>query len=208
MAIKLPRLIGSPELVDENRRPTLTFTRYWQSFAEQIEFVINKIAEILGITDQLDEAVRQNAEAAKEAKEAAQAAREAADAAAEQTAATKREAALQGSYIDPASVLTASPTTITIAAHTRYYADGTSVAVNGGTRPVTASGDTDYVSYVDAARTGGTVTYTISTTPPVQTGDTHVVGAVMIPTTGTTDGGEGPRRPGYVVAKQGNTVEP
>jgi hypothetical protein len=201
VSIRLPRLQSSTEVVDDARRPSLAFQRYWQSFAEQIEFTINKIAEILGITDQLDAAVKANTEAAQEAKDAAMAAKEAAAEAQAATDAAKRETALQGSYIEPASVLTASPAMITVAAHTRRYADGTSATVAAGTVAATASGDTDYVSYVDAERDGGTVAYTVSTNPPVQTGDTHVVGAIAIPTTGTAQGGEGPRRPGYVQAK-------
>jgi hypothetical protein len=109
-------------------------------------------------------------------------------------------------YIEPSSVLTATPTTITIANHTRYYpqpsGDPISVSVTGGTVSATGSGDTDYVSYSDPMRAGGSVTYIVSTDAPTQTGDTHVVGAVLIPDTGTADGGDGPRRPGFVQAKE------
>lgn len=105
----------------------------------------------------------------------------------------------------PASVLTATPTIITIASHTRFYpqptGDPIAVDVMGGTAEATGSGDTDYVSYSDPSRSGGAVSYIVTTLAPTQTGDTHVVGAVLIPETGTTDGGEGPRRPGYVEAK-------
>jgi len=196
--IRLPRLQSLAPIVDKDGKPTLTFTRYFQSFAEQIELVLNKIAEILGITDELDAAIQEAKAAAAAAKAAADNAQDAADGAQATTDAQKREAALQGSYIEPDSVVTASTTLITIAAHMRKYADGTSAAVSDGTVAATGMGDSDYVSYVDAARTGGVVTYVASTTPPVQTGDTHVVGAVTIPTTGTVDGGSGPRRPGFV----------
>lgn len=201
MAVRLPRLQSTTEITDEQRRPSLPFQRYWQQTVELIELAINTIARLTGITDQLDEAIKANQEATREAKEAAAAAKIAADEAAKQSAATKREAALQGSYIEPSAVLTADPTTITIAAHTRRYADDTSAQVDGGTATATGSGDTNYISYEDADRSGGAVTYIASTTPPAQTGDTHVVGAVMIPATGTVDGGTGPRRPGYVEAK-------
>jgi len=196
--IRLPRL-PSAAIVDKDGKPTLTFTRYFQSFAERIELVINKIAELLGITEQLDAAIAAANAAAAEAKAAADSAQNAADTAQATTDAQKREAALQGSYIEPDSVLMASPTSITIAAHTRYYADGTSVAVLAGTVIATASDDIDYVFYVDASRAGGGVTYQVSTTAPVQSGDTHVVGAVTVPATGSTGGGRGPRPPGFVV---------
>ena len=196
--IRLSRLQSLAPIVDKDGKPTLTFTRYFQAFAEQIELVINKIAEILGITEQLDAAIAAANAAAAEAKAAADTAKDAADGAQATTDAQKREAALQGSYIEPDSVVAASTTLITIAGHTRKYADGTSAVVSGGTVAATGMGDSDYVSYVDADRVGGTVSYIASTTPPVQTGDTHVVGAVTIPTTGTVDGGSGPRRPGFV----------
>lgn len=196
--IRLPRLQSLAPIVDKDGKPTLTFTRYFQSFAEQIELVLNKIAEILGITDELDAAIQEAKAAAAAAKTAADNAQDAADGAQATTDAQKREAALQGSYIEPDSVVTASTTLITVAGHTRKYADGTSATVAGGTVAATGMGDSDYVSYVDADRSGGAVVYAVSITPPVQTGDTHVVGAVKIPTTGTADGGTGPRRPGYV----------
>lgn len=195
MAVKLSRLIGNGSIVDKSGVPTQTFVRYWQTFAEQIERAINAIAEILGITDELDRAIA-------EAKQAASDAKDAADTAAAATEANKREQALVNSYIEPASVLTASPTSIAIAAHTRKYADETSAAVNAGSVGAIVGTDTNYVYYVDAERDGGAVIYQVTTTPPVQTGDTHVVGAVTIPETGTSEGGEGPRRPGYVAPRQ------
>ncbi len=201
MAVRLPRLLSSTELVDAARRPSQAFQRYWQTFAETIEQAINAIATILGITEELDQAIRDNKQATEAAQAAAAAAQQAAEDAAAATVATKREAALQGSYIEPTSVLTATPTTINMAAHVRYYADGTSAPVNAGSAPATAATETDYVSYSDPERDGGTVSLIVSTVAPVQTGDTHVVGAVLIPATGTSDGGEGPRRPGYVQAK-------
>jgi type II secretory pathway pseudopilin PulG len=198
MAIKLPRLLSGAPIVDDDGRPTLSFTRYWQQFAEQIERVFNTIAQILGITDQLDEALKQAQQAIETAQQAAQTAQDAADQAQQQTGAAKREAALQSSYIEPASVLTATPSLISIAAHTRYYSDGTSAAVNASTVAATSPDDIDYISYDDPERDGGTVIYVVSDAAPVQTGDTHVVGAVQIPNTGTADGGDGPQRPGYV----------
>lgn len=204
---RLPRLPSNATLVDDSGKPTASMQQWWQQVVQQIENAVALIVKLTGVQDQFDQALQQAQQATQQAKDAADAAKAAADAAKAQTDATKREAAIQGSYIDPASVLTATPTTITIAAHTRMYADGTSAAISGGTIAATSAGDTDYVFYVDVPRTGGSVTYQVSTDPPVQTGDTHVVGAVAIPTTGTADGGEGPRRPGYVAAKFMN-VEP
>jgi len=203
--LRLPRLSQNIRIVDDNGVPTAAFTQYWQQFASQIEQSVNRIEDALeaaGIAQQAAESADQKADAAQaqadQATADAEAAQQRADDAQAQADAQKREAALQGSYISPSSALTASPTEITIAPHTRYYADSTSVMVNGATVPATATGDTDYVSYNDLTRAGGAVTYLVSTTAPVQTGDTHVVGAVTIPATGTQPGGRGPTRPGYV----------
>lgn len=188
--VKVATLQQSQPIVDRDGRPTAAFLRLINDNNGNVAQAINAIAklpEIQAALLRLDEAT--------------QAALDAAATAQQTTDAAKREQALVNSYIEPDSVLTASPTTITIAAHTRMYADGTSASVNGGTVAATASGDTDYVSYIDPERVGGTVAYQVSTTAPVQTGDTHVVGAVEIPTTGSNDGGAGPRRPGYVEAK-------
>lgn len=189
---RLPRLLSNADIVDPQRRPTTTFQQWWQQVVTQIERAITLIVELTGIQEQFELALQQAQQAAVDAQAAA-------DQAQQQTEAAKREAALQGSYIEPNSVLTASTTTIMIAGHTRYYADGTSAVVNAGTAPVAGSpGDVNYVSYEDPMRAGGAVTYIVSDNAPVQTGNTHVVGAVTIPTTGTQPGGRGPLRPGYV----------
>ena len=192
--IRIPNLQQSNPIVDQQGRMTTEFARRLNDILGQIVTLLNAIALLPEIQAQLA-----NLDAATQAAlDAAAAAQAAADGAAATTDAAKREQALVNSYIEPDTVLTASPTTITIAAHTRMYADGTSAQVSSGTLAVTGPTDTDYVFYVDLTRMGGTVSYQVSTTPPVQTGDTHVVGAVQIPETGTVDGGEGPRRPGYV----------
>lgn len=188
--LRIPNLNQANPIVDREGRMTTEFARRLNDVFKNIVELLNAIALLPEIQAQLE-----NLDVAT------QAALDAAAAATATTEATKREQALVNSYIEPDSVLTATPTTISIAAHTRMYADGTSATINAGTASASASGDTDYVSYEDPERDGGSVTFVVSTTPPVQTGNTHVVGAVAIPTTGTADGGEGPRRPGYVQAK-------
>lgn len=193
MALKLPRLPASQRLVNEDGTPTIVFSTWWQAMATQLESVVNSILaipEIQTALTTLDTSVAAATAAAAAANTAAATATAA-------SAATTSENALVNSTITPTSVLTASPTTITIASHTRNYADGTSVSVTGGTIAATASGDTDYVSYSDPTRAGGAVTYIVSTTPPAQTGNIHVVGAVTIPASGTVSGGHGPV-PGFV----------
>lgn len=190
-SFKLPRLVSAAALVDTQGKPTGTFMQWWQQVVTRLEDAIMRIVELAGIQDQFYTALQQAQQAAQDAKDAA-------DMAQATTNAAKREAALQGSYIEPDSVLTATPDTITVASHTRYYADGTSIAVSGGTVAATDLGDTDYVSYSDPTRSGGAVTFIATTAVPVQTGDTHVVGAIVIPSTGSSTGGRGPLKPGYV----------
>lgn len=200
--LRIPTISQSEPVVDGERKPTNYFLRTLNGILKSLGDAVLQLQQLPLIQDALA--------ALDAATQAAQAAADAATAAAgdsmAQSAANAREASLQASYIDPSSVLSADTTTITVAAHTRIYpsANGgapTSVQVAGGTVPATAQGETDYVSYSDPDREGGTVTYIASITPPVQTGSTHVVGAVTIPETGTVEGGDGPQRPGYVQAK-------
>lgn len=73
--------------------------------------------------------------------------------------------------------------TITMSAHTRNYGNGTNVAVNGGALTGLAYSTVYYISYIQASRAGGAVTYTASTNPDSlrQNGDTHSIGAVTTP---------------------------
>lgn len=184
MTLRLPRLNSTDPIVDDSQRPSFVFQRFWQSAMLAIEEAFD--AQALAI-----EAIAAAQAAADNANAAAEVAQEAATTA---TATT----AVATSYIVPDGVLTAAPLIITVAAHTRYYADGTSVAVSGGTVAATGTGDTDYVFYDQPSRAGGSVTYQVSTTAPAQTVSRHVVGAVTIPASGSTLGGKGPQRPGEV----------
>lgn len=200
--LRVPTLTQRDPIVTESRLPTTAFLRTMNDIIQRIVQVVNAVIDVLDIQDQLQAALTTAQEAIVVAQQAAEDAKDAADAAQAQADATKREASLVGSYIDPDGVLSASPTTITIAAHTRRYADGTSAPVNAGTATATAPGEINYISYNDPMRAGGAVTYIVTSDPPVQTGDTHVVGAVQIPDTGTVDGGPGPQRPGTVYPKR------
>lgn len=208
--LRIPTLTQAQPIVETDRKPTTSFLRTLNDILKSLGDAVLQIQQLPLIQEALAnlDAATQAAQAAADAANAAAGdSSAAAAAAAAQAAANAREASLQASYIDPASVLTADTINITIAPHTRIYpsANGgtaTSVSVAGGTVTATGEGDTDYVSYSDRDREGGTVTYVVSTTAPAQTGATHVVGAVMIPATGTVEGGEGPQRPGFVRPRQ------
>lgn len=179
---RLPRLQRQETYFGEGGKPTPQMQLHWQRFAERIERRFDDIEAVL----------------------AAVQAAQAAAAAAQQTAnATQAVISLTDSYTNPVSTLTAaSDGTVTVAAHSRVYGNGTSVAVNAGT--VTGQTGNVTIYYMDAARTGGAVAYKGTTNPVAQTGDTHIVGQVAIPAAGqpaTT--GSGPAAPGYTPPASG-----
>lgn len=203
--VRIPQLQQSMPVVDSEGRMTNEFSRRLNEILASLASALNQLLILPVIRDAitaLDSATQAAQDAAAAASAAAAAAGTAADQSMAATEATKREAAIQGSYIDPDSVVTATPITVSIAAHVRRYADGTSANVSAGTVAATGPDDVDYVFYNDPARAGGAVTYQVSVDPPTQTGDTHVVGAVTIPAAGSSNGGAGPRRPGFVQARQ------
>lgn len=91
---------------------------------------------------------------------------------------------------------------VTISAHSRVYTSGsieTSATVNAGSVSGFAPGTFVRVFYMDAARTGGAVTFQGTAAEVTQTGDTHVVGGVTIPEAGSPPSdGQGTTPPGYV----------
>lgn len=137
--------------------------------------------------------------AAQDAADLAIAAAASADQAADDSAAAT---ALQNSWVSGLTITATdagADVTITISAHTRNYADGTSVAVTGGSLTGRAYSTLYYVYYDQASRAGGAVTYasTTSSTTAAQTGDRHTVGQVTTPAAlGGPVGGYGPRAPG------------
>lgn len=196
--INLSDLQQNLAVVDGDGRPSPVFLRFINGAIKSLKNGVNSLIDVQNAVDAANAAAAAATAAAATANATAATATAAAATANSATAANAREAAIVNSYISPDSVLSASPTLVTVASHTRFYADGTSVAVSGGTVAATAPGDVDYISYSDPARAGGAVTYVAAITQPAQSGDTHVVGAVSVPTTGTSSGGVGPRKPGYV----------
>mgnify|MGYP003635594926 CR=1 FL=1 len=174
----LNRLKRQVSYYNETGEPTTQMQTFWQRQAEAIE------GAFVTISGQLAEI---------------QAAQALASAASDSAAAVNARASLESSYTNPPSVLTAANDgTVTIAAHDRIYTDGATVAVGAGSVSGFAYGDTVVVHYGDAAREGGAVTYTGSTAPVAQTGNTHVVGAATIPASGApASAGTGVTAPGY-----------
>ena len=193
MALKLPRLQRTVPLVDQNGFPTLAFHQWWDEVARNLETTVTAVeTNVTAIQAALDAAAAANAAA-----ETAQAAAETANTAASDAAtaatnaqdaadATAAEASLVNSYVDGVTLTgsdAGASASIAITSHTRVYGDGTSVSVNSGNLTGLSYSTLYYVYYVDAARTGGAVSYqaTTSQTTAAQTGDTHLVGSVTTP---------------------------
>lgn len=185
MPLKLPRFERTVPLVNDQGKPTETFHIWWQSVVDNLETAFNNLESAV-----LDIA------AAQAAAEAAQAEAEVAQAEAE---VAKRNDKISASFMEPTSVLTASDAgsdaTVSVLAHTRYYGDGTSVAVTGGTITGLAY-ETEYFIYYDDTTTADTTPTFQSTTDvliaqPNQTAGRHFVGSVTTPASGGGDTGGG-----------------
>lgn len=182
--IRLDRLMRGDQ-IQSNDGVSQRFQRLWQETVEKIEAAFEYV-----------NSVNAGQQATLDALTAAQAL---AASAKQQAEATDNNLAIVNSKTNPIDGLLSATSdgSITISAHTREYADGTSVAVNAGS--VTNAGPFVRVYYVDAARTGGAVTYLATTGEITQTGNVHVIGGVSIPAAGSPPtSGTGTTPPGYV----------
>lgn len=181
----LDRLQRQIPYINPDGTVTMQFQLLWQRFAEAIE------QAFAGLTGQVGDLTTLVAQI--------QAAQALAQAANDNATAAKRQQDITTSYTNPTAVLTASSDgSISIAAHSRVYGDGTSVAVNAGSVSGFAPGDYVSVYYDDAARAGGAVNYQGTTNAVAQAGDRHSVGQITIPQPGSTPTtGGGVSAPGY-----------
>lgn len=192
-APRLERLQRAVSIVDGSGLPTVQFQLFWQRTAEAIEGalasitdvnatqqeLLDRIADILGITDLLIEAVVEAQDAADAANLAAGNAQSAADTAESNSSlATSGTTGLSISAADAGANVTVS-----ISAHSRIYGDGTTVAVSSGSITGLAYSTTYYLYYSDPTRAGGTVTFQATTNQAdaAQIGDVHSLGAVATP---------------------------
>lgn len=197
MATRFPRLPRN-----WREQPQL-FERYWDETLNGIEDLFDEILAIPIIQDALA-ALEADVEGLDTAVTAAQAAADNANAAA---AELKAETSLTGSYPSnfTAPLISADDLgNVTIVTHDRIYGTPSlnpTVSVAGDVIATgEAAGSILRFYYVDPSRAGGAVTYLYTVdpaAPPVQTGDTHSVGVVEIPVSGTLDGTD-LKPPGYV----------
>jgi hypothetical protein len=196
MAFKLPRLP-----LNWQKQEGL-FERFWDNSARELEKVLNQLLSIPLIQDALADLEA----ATQAAQDAADAAQTAADTANDATDAVTAETSLVNSFIVAGSftaplISADSSGNITIASHTREYGNGDTVAITGDTIATAGTNpDVVRVYYDDPTRADTTPTFlhTIDpAAPPVQSGDRHSVGAVVIPSAGTADGNF-IKPPGYI----------
>lgn len=174
-------------------KATIKFQRHWQETMERIETAINSLnAQVNSNTVLLAKIT---------------AAQTKADAANDNANEVGERQSIADSYTSPVSVATAqNDGSISIAAHTRKYGNGSSVSVDAGSVSGFTAGDYVTVYYKDAGREGGAVAYQGTTSPIAQQGDTHIVGQATIPAAGEPPAsGNGPSGPGYSPPSSGGS---
>lgn len=195
--VKLPRLTtgwqNQPQLLE----------RYWDEFANSIETSLNEILEIPLIQEALLEARQQIDSIATDIETVT----DLAEQAGENLSAQSKEISLRDSFVSGFTppIITANATgQVTISNHNREYGDSVlnpTVSVTGDIIDSLEAGDNVLrFFYTDENRVGGDVVYQYTVDPappPVQTGNTHVVGTVRIPLVGDRDGNY-IRPPGFV----------
>lgn len=184
MALKLPRLDAGIAIVNANGTPTAAFIGWWSKVADLVESHVTEL-ELQAALDAVDTAIT----AANDAATAAN------DAATDAQAATDNNArflSISNSNVTGCTITATDAganVTVTISAHTRNYADGTSVAVSGGSITALAYSTQYFVAYDDADLSGGAETYVAYTSGPdaltTAAGgaapDRHYVGSVVTP---------------------------
>lgn len=174
------------------------FQLRWQRLCEAVESSVNSINTQVNSNTAIIAALQATNAVAQAANDNAQSASD--------------TISIANSYVSPFNAVTAANDgTVSIAAHTRFYGDGSSVSVNAGSVSGFSSSDYVTVYYQDAAREGGAVSYFGTTSAVAQKGNTHVVGQVTIPAGGDPPStGSGTSAPGYTVPTSGggSTFDP
>lgn len=195
--VRLDRLMRAVPVGGE-KGPSMQFQALWQKNAESVEAAFRAQGQQIDFLTTIVSGLQEALASAAQANQG--------------VATLNTGVSLSSSRTSPVDgLLTAtSDGVVTISAHDRIYTTGTtetSVAVNAGSISGFAPGAFVRVYYNDAARVGGAVAYMGTTDEIAQTGDTHVVGGVTIPQTGSPPAsGSGTTPPGYV--RQNNELIP
>jgi hypothetical protein len=210
MTIALPRFQQLIALVDANGYPTPAFHIWWDKFAKTLEDALNdqasQLAAIETLQTEMSDRIAEITQLQNDMLdriteiEAAQAAADAAQASANTVHTTDK---ISVSATVPSTILNAfdagTDATITVAAHTRIYGDGTTVTVGS---PVNITGlaySTTYAVYYDDPTTSTTspsyvATNILSHAQANYASGRHFVGQVSTPASGggSTSGGNSP----------------
>lgn len=162
-------------IVNKDGTPSVAMQVYWQKFRESLEAALGNIEDLLDSILALP--------IIEAAVAAAQAAAVAAQAAADSVTDNNN---ISDSWVEGLTLEAfndGADCHVDISAHNRVYADGTTVAINGGTLPAIAHNTVVRVYYDDPTRAGGAVTYAWTSDPTVaaQVGNRHAVGATVTP---------------------------
>lgn len=185
----LPKLDRFIQVVQEDRTPNPTFHLFWQRFAEAIEDAIKGLEDADAAIEAALEAAGIAIQAAADAQQAADNAQQAADDAQSGADGAGSVASLTDSGtadLTLDAIDNGVDATIQISAHSRVYGDGTVVSVNSGIISGLLYDTYYYVFYDDPSRSGGAVTYQVTTIEAnaAQINDRHLVGAVLTPESG------------------------
>lgn len=198
--VRLDRLLTFEKIAKENGTASGDFQIKWQNAMTQIESALNSVIETQNALLAVDQALVE-VDAALVAVDDALVTVDAAVVTA-QSAADDAAAALAitGSYVTGVTITATdagSNVTVNISAHTRVYADGTSVSVSAGSVTGLSYSMDYYIYYDQASRAGGVVTYqaTTSQTTAAQVGDRHTVGKVTTPAAAAPDNNGDPVLP-------------
>lgn len=196
MAIKLPLFQSNAVLVDGKGKPSLLFHRWWQEVVKRVEDSFNSLEDIV-----LDiQAAQDAADTATAAAAAAQGAADDAQAAADSAGTVSKLSGSGCAGISISATDAGTDATINISAHTRVYADGSSVSVNSGSLTGLLYSTLYYLYYDDGGFAGGAVTYQSTTNQALsaQTGVRHFVGQITTPAAAAPDNdGVYPTIPGH-----------
>lgn len=201
--LRIARFIAGNRIVDDKGAPTTAFLRQLNDMVSNIGSAVNSLKST---QDDLIATI-----------EAAGIALTTAEAAHDLAIAQGKSASLIASYVDPSGVLTAeidpadsTKAKINIASHTRKYGDGSSVSVAAGSVSGLNQNTDYYITYMDTAFAGGTVSYQaqssyLSAAQDNPTGQ-HTVGDIVTPASGEPPTTGGDVRPPGTYCVEENTL--
>lgn len=209
MATKLTPLVLTPlnvasPIVDVAGRPQPAFVQSFNNSISNIEAQVTSLEELITEVVAANGLVTAAQGSADTAQAAATQAQQYVATTQAQVTQTALLVALMGSFTSPQNVVTAvangTNAVITVAPHERRYANGSVVAVAGGSITGLALSTAYSVFYSDSAHVGGTVSFGASTSrqDAAQIAGVHSCGQITTPGANGTSSGAGWAGPGLL----------